>query len=233
MAKTAEAKTRQEALYLQIRARLLRGEFSPGEPIRTDEVCSTYGVSVSLVREVLTRLAEQRLVTAEANKGFRVSPISAEEITDLCLVRAELEAFAIRLAIERGDVAWEASVVAAHHELANTRRASISEDPEANERWAIIHSRFHAACAAGCGSRRLRVMRQQFFDEAEVFRQYSRLYGSGRDVEAEHAAITDAVVGRNAELAQTLVRAHVELTARATLVAWNRRDLERRSGEGG
>ena len=106
MVRTAAASTRQEALYLDIRARPIRGEFSPGEPIRTDELCARYEASVSLVREVLTRLAAQRLVTSEASKGFRVTPISAEQITDLCLVRSELEALTIRLAIERGDIEW-------------------------------------------------------------------------------------------------------------------------------
>ena len=221
MAKTADAKTRQQALYLQIRARLLRGEYAPGEPIRTEHLCSTYGVSVSLAREVLTRLAEQRLVSAEPNKGFHVAPLTAESIADLCLVRSELEAIAIGLSIKRGTAAWEASVVAAHHELAITPRPSIAEDPEGNERWAMAHSRFHAACAAGCGSPRLCAVRQQFFDEAEVVRQYSRLYGAGRDVEAEHAAITQAIIARDAELAQSLIRSHVELTAQATLAAFN------------
>ena len=226
MAKTATAKTRQEGLYLQIRARLLRGEFAPGEPIRTDQLCANYGVSVSVAREVLTRLAEQRLVAFEANKGFRVAPLTAENIADLCLVRSELEALTISLAIKHGSAAWEASVVAAHHELAITPRPSIAEDPEGNERWAEIHSRFHAACAAGCGSPRLCAVRQQFFDEAEIVRQYSRLYGAGRDVEGEHAAIVQAIIARDAERAQALVRAHVQLTAQATLAAFNQRESE-------
>jgi GntR family transcriptional regulator, carbon starvation induced regulator len=223
MARTADTKTRGEALYLDVRARLLRGEMAPGQPIRTDELCANYGVSVSLVREVLTRLAAQRLLISEANKGFRVTPISAEHIQDLCVVRTELESLTVRLAIEKGDIEWEASVIAAHHRLANTPRPSIAEDPEGNERWAIAHSEFHSVCADGCGSPRLCAVRQSFFDEAEIFRQYSRLYGGNRDVEAEHAAITDAIVTRNAALADELVRAHVELTAKATLVAWTER----------
>jgi DNA-binding GntR family transcriptional regulator len=176
-------------------------------------------VSVSVVREVLTRLAAQRLIRTEANKGFRVPSISAEEIVDLCRARAEIEALAVRLSVERGDVAWEASVVAAHHELARTPRASISEDPEANERWSLAHARFHEACAAGCGSRRLGIVRQQLFDEAEVFRQYARLHGAGRDVESEHAAITEALITRDAARAADLMREHVERTARANLAS--------------
>jgi GntR family carbon starvation induced transcriptional regulator len=219
LARTATSRTRNEELYLKIRARLLRGEFGPGEPIRTDDLSNRYGVSVSVVREVLTRLAAQRLIRTEANKGFRVPSISAEEIVDLCRARAEIEALAVRLSVERGDVAWEASVVAAHHELARTPRASISEDPEANERWSLAHARFHEACAAGCGSRRLCIVRQQLFDEAEVFRQYARLHGAGRDVESEHAAITDALLARNAARAADLMREHVERTARANLAS--------------
>jgi DNA-binding GntR family transcriptional regulator len=222
--RTAAASTRQEALYLDIRARLLRGEFSPGQPIRTDELCAGYEASVSLVREVLTRLAAQRLVTSEANKGFSVTPISAEQITDLCLARSELEALTIRLAIERGDIEWEASVVATRHRLANTARASISDDPETNEHWSSVHSEFHSVLAAGCGSPRLCAIRQEFYDEAEIFRQYAQLYGNARDVEAEHTAIADAIVRRDAVVAEKLIREHIDLTAQATLAAWSRQN---------
>ena len=231
MARTTNAQTRNEELYFQIRARLLRGEFGPGDQIRTDDLCTRYGVSVSVVREVLTRLAGQGLIKTVANKGFRVPPISADEIVDLCRARVEIEALTLRLAAERGDVAWEASVIAAHHELARTPRVSISEDPEANERWSIVHARFHRECAAGCGSRRLCHVRQQLYDEAEIFRQYARLYGAGRDVEVEHAAICDALVARDASRAAALVRDHVEATASASLEALARRDAETQAGQ--
>jgi GntR family transcriptional regulator, carbon starvation induced regulator len=230
VARTATARTRNEQLYLQIRARLLRGEFGPGEPIRTDDLCSRYRVSVSVVREVLTRLAAQGLIRTEANKGFRVPPISSDEIIDLCRARTEIEALTLRLAVEHGDVAWEASVIAAHHELARTPRVSISEDPEANERWSIVHARFHEACAAGCRSRRLCLIRQQLFDEAEVFRQYARLHGAGRNVEAEHAALAEALVARDGARAVRLVREHVEATARANLAALADRATGERPG---
>lgn len=121
-------------------------------------------------------------------------------------------------------------MIAAHHELARTARASISEDPEANERWSIVHARFHEACAGGCGSRRLCLVRQELFDEAEVFRQYARLHGAGRDVEAEHAAIAEALVARDGARAVRLVREHVEATARANLAALAGRGTDERSG---
>ncbi|MDT3446321.1 MULTISPECIES: GntR family transcriptional regulator [unclassified Pseudofrankia] len=226
MARTADARTRNEALYLDIRAQLLRGDLSPGQRIRTEDLCVAFGVSVSVVREVLTRFTAQRLVMSEPNKGFRVTPITVEAINDLCLLRSELEGLAVRLAVERGDVDWEASVIAAHHRLANAPRPSIAADPQANERWSILHSEFHAVCASGCGSPRLCAIRQDLFDEAEIFRQYARLYGGERATTQEHAAITGAIMRRDAALAEELVRAHVERTARATLDAWNRPNRE-------
>lgn len=223
MAKTTTSKTRHEAVYLEVRASLLRGDHGPGDPVRADTICSTHGVSVSVAREVMIRLAEQRLLVAEPNKGFRVADMSRASLEDLCDVRSEVEALAVGLAIERGDAAWEASVVATHHELALTPRPSIAEDPEGNERWASIHSRFHAACAAGCGSARLCEIRQQLFDEAEVVRQYSRLHGTARNVEREHAEFVDAIVARDAPRAQAILRAHVTRTAEATIAALERR----------
>ena len=101
MAVTEEASSRSEAIYLDLRQKLLRGEFTPNYRLKLSELCAQRGVSVSVVREALTRLAEQGLIQSQPNKGFYIPNYSVEEINDLAFLRSHIEALAIRLAVER------------------------------------------------------------------------------------------------------------------------------------
>ena len=218
MARTDGAETRNFSLYLDIRRNLLRGSFPAGHRFKLSELCVEHEASSSVVREALTRLAGQGLVRLEPNKGFSVPTFDDAEINDIAFVRAEIESLAVRRAIEIGDIAWEAGVVAAHHQLAVTPSATMEEDPEANERWTSAHRAFHYACAAGCGSQRLLAFRAQLYDQSEIIRQMAKIrQGKWRNVAAEHAAIAAAVVARDADKATELLHKHIDTTRQACL----------------
>lgn len=69
MAATEEASSRSEAIYLDLRQKLLRGEFAPNHRLKLSELRAERGVSVSVVREALTRLAEQGLIQSQPTRG--------------------------------------------------------------------------------------------------------------------------------------------------------------------
>ena len=64
--------------YDRIRADLLACRIEPGARLKIGELCQTLSVSLSAVREALSRLSSEGLVVAEPQRGFRVAPISAE-----------------------------------------------------------------------------------------------------------------------------------------------------------
>ena len=100
------AKTVADAIYANLRRDLLNGKWPPGSPLRSAALRLAYGVGISPLREALTRLVGDRLVTVEGQRGFRVAPVSLAELQDVMRLRAYLEAMALRAAIERGDGAW-------------------------------------------------------------------------------------------------------------------------------
>lgn len=220
MAVTEEAWSRSESIYLDLRRKLIRGYYTPNHRLKLSDLCAESGVSVSVVREALTRLAEQGLIQSQPNKGFFIPIYTAAEINDLAFMRMQVESLAVRLSVERGGAAWEASVVATHHELRLTPRVPASEDLVGAEQWSRAHGAFHAACAAACGSPRLIRLRQRLYDEAEAMRQMAGLSaGRSRDVEGEHAALVKAITSRDADLAAELISKHVELTASLSVKA--------------
>jgi DNA-binding GntR family transcriptional regulator len=207
------ARSLTEAIYTGLRADILAGRFSPGQRLRPSELAALNGVSLNVVREALNRLAGERLVQASAQLGFAVVQIGAPDLSDLTEVRILVETAALRRSVERGDLAWESALVAAQHQLANTPMTDDDPDQLSGE-WMAAHNRFHAATMCACGSPRLIEIAAGLGESAAMYRYYSQRYDHGkRDVAAEHLAIFEATIARDADLACRLHAEHIQRTA--------------------
>jgi DNA-binding GntR family transcriptional regulator len=216
---TAASPTRAEELYQRLRSDILSTRYQPGERLKFPQLCSEYGTSVGVAREVLTRLAAERFVVPIARQGFSVVTLSADELIDLTVARTQIEGLVLEQAIKHADAAWEAQVLAAHHLLSRTPMPDAHEDPEGMADWATVHEAFHSALLAGCPSRRLRETAQSLREEAELYRRWSSAISGTfeRDVAAEHQAIADAAIARDGALAVGLLRDHIAFTTRILL----------------
>jgi DNA-binding GntR family transcriptional regulator len=143
--------TRTEQVYEVIRSELLNGGLRPGQKLKMVELTERFGVSQSVIREALTRLTEQGLLVATPQRGFRVRDLSIEDIAQLTETRIQIEALALRLAVERGDLQWETGVLAAHHRLERT--PVTSDEGTVSEDWSCHHRDFHQALLTGCSNR--------------------------------------------------------------------------------
>src|SRR5262245_5444988 len=105
--------TQTEAVYRTLRTDILRTRLLPGVKLRFDALRARHATGASPVREALSRLAAEDLVRSEGQRGFWVAEVSLEDFRDITSMRARLEPWALRLSIEKGDLAWEGSVVSA------------------------------------------------------------------------------------------------------------------------
>lgn len=207
----SQSKTLMGSVYDRLRRDIVDGALPPGARLRFEELRESYGVGLSPLREALTRLAAEKLVILEQNCGFHVAPISRSDLKDLLFMRQEIESLAILRSIERGDDQWEAAIVAAIHALG--KRQSLTPDGHIDPEWETRHRRFHDSLVAACDSPRLLLYRQQLTDHADRYRRLSHRYSlSGRDHLAEHCALSDAVVARDAAQANRLIRQHLGRT---------------------
>ena len=212
-ARTA-ARSLTERVYGCLRADILAGRFSPGQRLRPTDLAAVQGVSLNVVREALNRLAGERLVQASPQQGFAVVQVSAPDLDDLTDVRVLVETAALRRSIERGDLAWESDLVAAHHRLAHTPMTTPGRPGELSDEWMHAHNAFHAATMCACGSPRLVEMAATLGESAAMYRYYSQRYDHGRrDVAGEHRAIFEAAIARDIELACRLHAEHIQRTA--------------------
>jgi DNA-binding GntR family transcriptional regulator len=215
MTTPSQSRSQAQDAYAYLRRAVLACEFAPGAKILVGEICERLGVSSGSVREALSRLTAEDLVVAEPQRGFRAAPISVDDLIDLTRARSKVEALCLTESIARGDLAWESGVLAAHHRLANTAMYEASAGRRLSQAWSRVHRDFHEALAAGCDSRWLLRVRAMLYEQSERYRHMSVPFDeAGRDVAAEHKAIFDAAMARDAATAERLIREHIETTTR-------------------
>jgi DNA-binding GntR family transcriptional regulator len=90
----------KDSAYDKIKTAILDGTLSPGAPLVESSVAEWCGVSRTPVREALTRLEHDGLIT-RSDRGLVIRERSPEEILDIYEVRIVLESAAARLAAER------------------------------------------------------------------------------------------------------------------------------------
>lgn len=207
----------QEA-YERLRADLLACRLQPGARLKIAELCQSLSVSLSAVREALSRLTSEGLVVAEPQRGFRAASISAEELRDLTGVRVHIEGMCLERAIAVGDVIWESHLVAAFHRLSRTPEREPGDPQRMSEDWSAAHAAYHAALVGACNSPWLLRLRGLLYAQSERYRRLSvPLAEITRDLNREHQEIMEATIARDAERAKALMTQHLELTTRVLL----------------
>lgn len=220
--------TQATAAYRRLRAAILDGRFGPGERLKVLELAGRLGVGPTPVREALSQLAAEGLARRIEQRGFRVADARAEDFAGLVRSRCLVETLALRESILRGDAAWEDSVAAAERRLARLPRSREEARFVPNPDWEAAHRAFHHALLAACDAPPLLAFCTRLREEADRYRALSSaLAYPGRDVAAEHAAIAEAALDRDADRAAGLLAAHLEATAAFVGVALTARPAGR------
>lgn len=214
------ATTQGARAYATLRSEILRGGLLAGERLRAADLQQRYRLSLTPIREALTRLASEGLVAGETHRGVRVADASPDDFADLMMTRREIERACLARAIARGDAAWEAEIVASLHLLSRTRLPASAREVETMATWEAQHRRFHAALVGACGSPWLLRLWNMLVDHSERYRKIRMLHPEparpkARNVAAEHAAMAEAVLARDTTRALALMDAHLVATERA------------------
>lgn len=198
--------------YRWLKNDIIRGVYQPDEKLRMSLLTARYRLGVGPLREALSQLVAEQLVTVVNQKGYRVAPMSGQELLDIFDARASTEAMLVKLAIARGDDAWEAEILARAHMLDKLDTVDACE-PLLDE-WDRRHQAFHTAIVAGCGSCYLLQMRERLFDLAARYR-FIWLRKTVLSVEmledkhVQHRTLVEAILARDALRAEELMREHL------------------------
>lgn len=90
-----EESTVQSLVYEALSELLVSGQLQPGEDVSLRHAAAALGVSVTPVREALRQLErEGALVPAGKNRAFQVPSLPAAYVSEICVIRIQLEGMA-------------------------------------------------------------------------------------------------------------------------------------------
>lgn len=209
-ASAQEPKTLVEAAYFRLRRDIIEGFHAPGEKLRVEHLKDQYEVGAGTLREALLLLVTDALVVAQGQRGFRVAPISIADCEDISHTRVLLETEALRQSIARGDDAWEADLVASFHRLTRAEQKLTDNDSATTEEWERCNRAFHEALIAASTSRWISHFQHILYQQSERYRRLSLFRQPiTRDIHAEHHALFDAALSRNAGRATSILSEHI------------------------
>lgn len=206
----AGPQTLATSIATRLRGQITGGEIAPGEKLRLDDLRATFGVSLSPLREALSRLSAEGFVVMEDQRGYRVAPVSENNLMEVTRLRAEIEPFALREAIRQGNDQWEGEVVASLYRLNKLQKLSPATRVD---EWEIAHRDLHQRLLSAC---RMPLLMQFCATLHDLSDRYRRLFLEqhpiDRNVAHEHESICMATVERRADDAAGLLRDHIERT---------------------
>ncbi len=189
---------------------IIQGEYLPRQKLHIKTLKKRYNVGTSPLREALSQLIAKDLVISKNQRGFYVSDISIDDLTDIYQARAKIESLCIEMAIKKGDDFWEANLIAASHRL---NKYSKSDKIDMGE-WQSRHAAFHEALVVGCMSPRLFQIRDSLFEKSTRYRNLWLRENVTNTAalkinQNEHAALLILALERDKKSAKKLIEAHI------------------------
>lgn len=228
MHETSPHTTVSEQAFQALRLDVLSGRHGPDSRLKVEALQNHYGFSSSPLREALNRLVQEGLVKADERRGFRVAPMSPDDLADITKMRLLLDVSALHESIRCGDDAWEAHIVACFHRLEKIETRLPPGPVVLDNEWSQRHRDFHLSLIAACPSERQLVWSMSLFDQAERYRHFAARHRTVlKKKDAEHRALMKAVLKRDTVTAAQLLTEHIAGTQSNVLAAFAAQALQR------
>jgi DNA-binding GntR family transcriptional regulator len=213
MPENGDAKvSRAEAVYAGLRRAIIEQALAPSTKLPEDVIGDRFGVSRTVVRAALTRLAAEGLVELRLNRGATVAKPSLSEGNDVFNIRQSLERLVVaRLAgnLSRADIAKLKAHVAAEEQ------AKGRDGPESIR----LAGEFHILLAELTGNSILsRYVGELVSRSSLILALYGRPHSSDCAV-AEHMEIIEALTRGDAASAGRVMDHHLDGVMGRALIA--------------
>jgi DNA-binding GntR family transcriptional regulator len=132
-----------------LKEQIVHWHYPPDHRLTEDELCKTFGVSRSPVREALRVLAADGFIKKLPNRSYAVKQYTIEEIEELYEVRLALELYTVeRLATKKQTTQLAAELA----DLKQTWTELLQESSKKPEEFAILDTLFHDTLAQALGN---------------------------------------------------------------------------------
>lgn len=189
--------------YSLILTAIESGTYRPGDRLVESELAVRFGVSRTPVREALQRLETQAMLVRDG-RSLIVASLDHNQLAELYVVRAELEALAARLAARHASPE-EVRVLS---QMVEEDRQN-QHDPEALAR---SNRRFHRQIHLASHNRYL-VQQLDLVHRSMALMEKTSLAAEGRSAAAlsEHSRIVEAIASGDGAAADKALRQHISM----------------------
>lgn len=202
---TEKSKTLVDQILAQIQNSIITGEIPAGSKINEQSLAKQYGISRGPTREALQTLERQRLVVRVPHVGARVAKLTVNELNELYQLRSVLEGMACELATNRITQAEQHALSAL---LEKQEQAVIAGDYDFLQQSEID---FHYQIIQACGNRHLQeTLTGSLYHLIRMYRYQTSGNERPTNAIAEHRSIVNAIIEGDSELANLLMRRHIE-----------------------
>ncbi|HEY7477703.1 MAG TPA: GntR family transcriptional regulator [Actinomycetota bacterium] len=191
-------------VWEELRDAIIELRLRPGEPLREVALAEQLGVSKTPLREAFARLEQEGLVETTSFKGAVVTSYSERDLREIYELRALLEGAAARTAAERAD---ERTLTALREVVDRSRRLRDAGDLTG---LAGLLGRFDLIVYDQVENERIGALIANLQAHlARIGRLTESIPGRVEASVEEHAAIVEAIVARDPDGAERLMRAHI------------------------
>ena len=195
----------KEAILRDLRDAIAKGEIRPGDRLKENAISSRFGVSRTPVREILKQLEKEGLVRISPNHGAKVVALTTKDVADIYEMLITLEGAAARLACsEIGD-----------QEIGKLKEYQFMTEKAISKRnielVLELNVKFHALLTECSRNPYLAETRRNYRNILNPFGRFVAFIPQFLEATLEeHPKIIEAIISRNAPLAEFLAREHME-----------------------
>ena len=193
------------AVVERLREKILNGELREGEQLRQDAIAAEFQISRIPVREALSHLAAEGLITMVANRGAVVSALSPDEVMELFEARAVMECHMLRCALPN----MKEEDFERAEDILSQYQQSLENDAEVKS-WGRWNWSFHSALYAAANRPVIMSFLKTLNSNCD---RYTRLHlvftRELRRAGQAHRELLDACRTRNPEIAAGALWAHI------------------------
>ncbi|MEY9964865.1 DNA-binding GntR family transcriptional regulator [Streptacidiphilus sp. MAP12-16] len=211
-----------DTVYDVVRQRLVDHDIEPGGKVNINALAQELEVSPTPVREALARLEADGLLVRRSLAGYAAAPLlGRKEFSELFEMRILLEPAAAAKAA--GLIEEPHLAVLADH-LTQMRDAQDHTSPQTRRTFLDHDALFHDQIAQVCGNTLMREMLDRLHAHAHLYRLHFR-EGLAAETCREHARILEALSEKDAGLAESAMRSHIQRSRERLATALGEGDL--------
>jgi DNA-binding GntR family transcriptional regulator len=199
----------KNTVYEDIRQQIIEEKLVPGQWLMERELCQSYGMSRTPIREILWKLTADGLVEQEANRGFIVRRLGLEQIFEIFQAREAIEGMAARLACLKGGEAFRSTLREIKKKIART---NIESDPAAG---IALGRELHRAIMDAAENGIMTDINKRLENMTVLTANITKRSPAIEKASAEaHLNIINAVLQQDQEKAEQMMREHLRETCR-------------------